>query len=85
MAEPEVTTMGEKGQVVIPQALRRELGVKPKTKFAIYGQGDIIVLKRLELPDLHAEWEQVFKAAGKSRATEADVAKEIQAVRKRRR
>src|SRR5437763_73721 len=53
MAEPEVTTMGEKGQVVIPRALRREMGVKAKTKFAVYGQGDIIVLKRLELPDLH--------------------------------
>lgn len=31
--ELEVTTMSEKGQVVIPQSIRKELGIKPKTSF----------------------------------------------------
>ena len=31
--EPEVTTISEKGQVVIPQSIRKELGIKPKNKF----------------------------------------------------
>ena len=29
--EPQVTTIGEKGQVAIPQSRRKELGMKPKT------------------------------------------------------
>jgi len=33
--ELEVTTMSEKGQVVIPQSIRKELGIKPKTKFLV--------------------------------------------------
>lgn len=78
--------MGEKGQVVIPLALRKQLGVLPKTKFAIYGQGDLIILKRLELPDLRAEWEAAFaNAAKKSRGPSTrDIAKEVRSARRRR-
>ena len=88
MDEPEITTMGEKGQVVIPQALRRQMGVEPKTKFIVFGQGDTIVLKRLQLPDVRKEWEKVFAAADKKgKVSEADVAREVEAHRgeKRRR
>ena len=59
--EPEVTTMSEKGQVVIPQSIRKELGIKPKTKFLVYGRGDTVIMKKLELPDLKKEWEEIFK------------------------
>jgi len=54
--EPEVTTISEKGQVVIPQSIRKELGIKPKTKFLVFGRGDIVIMKRLELPDVKKEW-----------------------------
>lgn len=86
-AGTEITTMGEKGQVVIPQSVRKQLGVQPKTKFAVYGMGDIIVLKRLQLPDLREEWERVFRSAGRrrSRVSEAEVAGEVRAVRRGRR
>ena len=50
--EPQVTTISEKGQVVIPQSIRKELKIKPKNKFLIYGKGDTIILKKLELPDI---------------------------------
>ena len=59
--DPEVTTISEKGQVVIPQSIRKELGIKPKTKFLVYGRGDIVIMKKLELPDLKKEWEDIFK------------------------
>jgi bifunctional DNA-binding transcriptional regulator/antitoxin component of YhaV-PrlF toxin-antitoxin module len=85
-ADPEVTTMSEKGQVVIPQALRKQMGFMPKTKFAVYGQGDLIILKRLELPDLRAEWDRIFTVADqKKRVSARDVAKEVKSVRKRHR
>jgi AbrB family looped-hinge helix DNA binding protein len=63
--EPEVTTISEKGQVVIPQSIRRELGIKPKNKFLVYGRGDTIVMKKLELPSLKKEWDEIFKLMDK--------------------
>jgi AbrB family looped-hinge helix DNA binding protein len=63
--EPEVTTISEKGQVVIPKSIRKELGIKPKTKFLVYGRGDTVIMKKLELPDLRKEWEAIFKLMDK--------------------
>lgn len=85
--EPDITTMGERGQVVIPQSLRQHLGMKPKTKFIVFGQGDVIVLKRLELPDVKREWAEIFGEADARQATptEDEVAKEVAEVRKSRR
>ncbi|MCW4007877.1 MAG: AbrB/MazE/SpoVT family DNA-binding domain-containing protein [Candidatus Bathyarchaeota archaeon] len=83
-AEPEVTTMSEKGQVVIPQSIRKELGIKPKTKFLVYGRGDMVIMKKLELPDLKKEWEEIFKLMDKKelKISEKEVQKEIEEVRK---
>ena len=52
MAEKEVqvTTASQKGQVVIPQGIREELGIGSGTKFAVYGKGDTIIFKRIEVP-----------------------------------
>ena len=48
--EVQVTTTSEKGQIVIPQEIREEMGIHSGTKFAVYGKGDTIVFKRIELP-----------------------------------
>jgi len=63
--EPEVTTISEKGQVVIPQSIRKEMGIKPKNKFLVYGRGDTIIMKKLELPSLKKEWEDIFRMMDK--------------------
>lgn len=82
--ELEVTTMSEKGQVVIPQSIRKELGIKPKTKFLVYGRGDTVIMKKLELPDLKKEWEALFKLLDKKQLNFSDkeVQKEITEARK---
>lgn len=84
---PEVTTVSDKGQVVIPQALRKELGIKPRTKFVVYGRGDTLIMKRLELPDMRKEWDEIFRAmdAKKLRISEDEVIDEVAAVRRERR
>ena len=46
----QMTTSSEKGQVVIPQEIREELGIESGTKFAVYGKGDTIIFKRVEMP-----------------------------------
>ena len=75
----EVTTMSEKVQVVIPQSIRKELGIKPKTKFLVYGRGDTVIMKKLELPDLKKEWEDIFKLMDKKelKISDTEIQKEI--------
>ena len=63
--EPQVTTISEKGQVVIPQSIRKQLKIKPKNKFLVYGKGDTIILKKLELPDIKKEWDKIFEMMDK--------------------
>lgn len=85
--EPQITTLGERGQVVIPQSIREHLGMKPKTKFVVFGQGDVIVLKRLELPDVNREWAEIFGTsdAKQAKPSEDEIAREVAEVRKTRR
>jgi AbrB family looped-hinge helix DNA binding protein len=46
----ETTKMSSKGQVVVPQDIREELGVEEGDIFAIFGSHDTIVLKKIETP-----------------------------------
>jgi AbrB family looped-hinge helix DNA binding protein len=82
--EPEVTTISEKGQVVIPQSIRKELGIKPKTKFLVYGRGDTVIMKKLELPDLKKEWDDIFKMMDRKelKISEKEIQKKIADTRK---
>lgn len=87
ITEPEITTLGEKGQVVIPQSLRQHLGMKPKMKFLVFGQGDVIVLKRLDLPDVRREWAGIFAATATkgSVVSESEVLEEVASARRAKR
>lgn len=82
--EPEVTTMSEKGQVVIPQSIRKKLGIKPRTKFLVFGRGDTVIMKKLEFPDMKKEWDDIFKIMDKKelKLSEKEIQKEIAATRK---
>ena len=46
----QITTTSPKGQVVIPQEIREQMSIESGTKFAVYGRGDTIIFKRVELP-----------------------------------
>jgi AbrB family looped-hinge helix DNA binding protein len=87
MEEPEIATVGTKGQVVIPQQIRKELGIKPKTKLAIYSRGGKLVASKVEAPTITDELEALFdeideRQRGKKRSTEREILAEIQAYRK---
>lgn len=82
--------MGERGQIVIPAELRKELGLKPKTRFLIRGRGKTLVLQKLDLEQEKREmeklWEEIDQAfKGKRRPTEKEILDEIQAYRKSKR
>ena len=50
MIETEITKLSSKGQLVIPQTIREHLGLKEGELFAIAGEKDTIVLKKLNAP-----------------------------------
>ena len=54
MSTLEVTSMSVKGQVVIPRAVRSDLGLKPGSKLMVMSDGDNILIKPLQAPKLAA-------------------------------
>jgi len=85
--ETEITTMSEKGQVVIPQRIRKNLKIKPKTKFAVYTKNDMIIMKAFKLPDLEKEWSEIFSVADKKnlQISEKEIHDEVQTYRTEKR
>jgi len=61
----DVTVVSEKGQVVIPQNIRKKLGIGPKTKLLIYGYQDAVIMKKLEVPNITKELEEIYKRVNK--------------------
>ncbi len=74
--EVQVTTTSPKGQVVIPQEIREDMRIEAGTRFAVYGRGDTIIFKRVELPTVK-DFEKLAKFgsefAKKKGIKEADV------------
>lgn len=82
--EAEITTMSEKGQIVIPKRIRKNLNIKPRTKFAVYTKDDMIIMKAFELPNLEKEWSEIFSNADNKnlgKISEKEVYDEIQSLR----
>ena len=83
--EPEIAIVGTKGQIVIPQRLRKELKIISKTKLIVYRKGDKIVVTKLELPPLREELKDLFSEIDKQnegkRVSDKEILKEIQTYR----
>ena len=58
---PNVIIVSDKGQIVIPHSIREKLGIKPRNKLLIYNYQDAIILKKLEMPDLTKELEEIYR------------------------
>jgi AbrB family looped-hinge helix DNA binding protein len=83
----DVTVVSKKGQVVIPQTIRKKLGIKPKTKLLVYGYQDAVIMKKLEVPNITKELEDMYKRIDKRIAkygelTQDEVEEEIKQYRK---
>jgi len=72
-----------KGQIVIPQKIRKYLKIKPRTKFAVYAKNDMIIMKAFEVPNLEKEWSKIFRIADKKnlKISEKEVNDEIKSYR----
>jgi AbrB family looped-hinge helix DNA binding protein len=50
MGMVSTTRMSSKGQVVIPEDVRKALGLEVGAQFVVLGDGDTVVLKRIGVP-----------------------------------
>ena len=59
--ETAIAVVGTKGQIVIPQKLRKELNIVAKTKLAIYRKDNKLVLTKLSLHPLGEGLTELFR------------------------
>ena len=84
-SETGFATVTAKGQIVIPKGIRKRAGINEKDRLACFNAGEFVVLRKVEIPDLQAEFrrisEKFSKFAAEKGIRERDV---INAVRKER-
>ena len=86
MATLATTKMSAKGQVVIPENVRRRLGLQPGAQFVVIGNKDVVILKVIAPPSM-AEFDQIIaearKAARRAKLKRADIARAVASTRGR--
>lgn len=86
MSKVTTTKMSSKGQIVIPEEIRKKLDLEPGAQFVVVGDGDVIVLRRLSAPDMKdfdALLAEARSQARKSGLKRSDIAAAIAAARGR--
>lgn len=86
MAPVATTKMSSKGQVVIPEEIRNQLGLKAGDQFVVVGEGDAVILKTITPPSIRDFDDIIERARKQARATRmkrSDIAQAIAKVRGR--
>ena len=86
MTELATTKMSSKGQVVIPETIRRRLGLKAGTQFVVVAGKDAVILKAIPPPSLDEFDAPIREARRQARRTgmkRSDIKKAIGAARGR--
>jgi AbrB family looped-hinge helix DNA binding protein len=81
--------VSEKGQVVIPKAIRERMKIA-KMKLLVHCYGDTLILKKLEIPDVEKKLEALYrridrKIAKYGELSEEEINEEIQRYRREKR
>jgi AbrB family looped-hinge helix DNA binding protein len=79
------TRLSSKGQVVIPEDVRKDLGLEPGAQFVVMGEGDVVILKRIEAPDRReflALAAKVRRQARRAGIKRSDVKEAVKSVRR---
>lgn len=78
------TRLSSRGQVVIPETIRRSLGLKSGTEFVVFGEDGTVVLKVIEAPSMQ-EFDEIIararKGARRAGLRRSDIAEAIRDVR----
>ncbi len=86
MAGIATTKLSSKGQIVIPESIRKELQLKTGTQFVVIGDKDVVILKNISPPSIE-EFDGLIARARKSAKQvglkKTDITKAITKVRAR--
>lgn len=80
------TRMSSKGQVVIPEAIRKQLNLEEGTQFVVVGEGDVIILKTITAPNLESFDRLIQEARQQAESVglkPADISKAVAKARKK--
>jgi AbrB family looped-hinge helix DNA binding protein len=86
MAGYATTKLSSKGQVVIPEEVRKTLGLTEGDQFVVIGKGDTVILKAITPPSLKEFQELLSQAraeAHKVKIKKTDLSSAIEKVRRR--
>ncbi len=81
------TKMSSKGQVVIPEGIRKRLGLKAGAQFVVIGDKDVVILKAISPPsmeDFDALISEARKQARKAGLKRTDIAAAISKARNKK-
>ncbi len=87
MAEIATTRMSSKGQVVIPEDIRKRLGLEAGSQFIVVAGKDAIILKTISPPsmdDFDSLIQEARRQARKAGMKRSDIKKAVAEVRGRR-
>ncbi|MCK4645396.1 MAG: AbrB/MazE/SpoVT family DNA-binding domain-containing protein [Candidatus Aminicenantes bacterium] len=62
MSSLATTKMSSKGQIVIPEIIRKRLGLKAGVQFVVVGSEDVVILKAIKHPSMN-EFDNLIKKA----------------------
>ena len=62
MSSLVTTKMSSKGQIVIPEIIRKRLGLKAGVQFVVLGNEDVVILKAIKPPSMN-EFDSLIKKA----------------------
>ena len=87
MGGPATTRMSSKGQVVIPEEIRKRLGLEAGAQFVVVADKDTVIMKAISLPAME-EFDSLLaearKQARKAGIKRADLDSVISDVRSRK-
>ncbi len=87
MSSMATTRMSSKGQVVIPEEIRKRLGLGAGTEFVVLAQGEIVILRAITPPpaeEFDAQMASARKAARRAGLKPAHVSAAVAKGRARR-
>ena len=84
MANVATTKMSSKGQVVIPENIRKRLKLKAGAQFVVVGEKDVVILKSISPPSLDEFDNLIAEARKKGRQAgikKSDISEAVSKVR----
>ena len=84
MTEIATTKMSSKGQVIIPEAIRKKMNLKAGDRFVVVGAGEAVILKTITPPSMDQFEDLIAEARRQARRVglkKGDIAEAIRAAR----